>query len=166
MSWKKAGLVVPILKQQRAGSSRLYRFDVANLALQPWQPAMSVASLGVVRPTDRNLTGFAYQASAAGQTGPDEPGWPRTAGGTVVDGSVTWTAVTPPASGEDSIASVVLTQVQPPDGTLTIANPTGSGLIASALIGGGTSGYTYTVNVAITMVSGAVYIPQLMLTIL
>jgi hypothetical protein len=38
--------------------------------------------------------GFYYTASGAGTTGATEPVWPTTAGGTVVDNNVTWTAVT------------------------------------------------------------------------
>lgn len=45
-----------------------------------------------IRPaTEEGQTGFEYESSG-GQSGPEEPEWPRVLGGTVEDGSITWTA--------------------------------------------------------------------------
>ena len=40
------------------------------------------------------ILGFGYEATTAGTSGTVEPAWPLAAGGTVVDGTVTWTART------------------------------------------------------------------------
>lgn len=53
--------------------------------------ASTAYSLGdAVRPTTRN--GFNYECTVAGTSDSVEPTWPTTAGLTVVDGTVTWTA--------------------------------------------------------------------------
>lgn len=46
-----------------------------------------------VFPTDPTSTPYYYIATAGGTTGATEPVWPVTAGGSVVDGSVTWQRV-------------------------------------------------------------------------
>lgn len=56
-----------------------------------------------VRPTLFN--GFHYACSVAGTTGASEPSWPTTLGGTVGDGSATWTCVKA-ATIEAEVASV------------------------------------------------------------
>ena len=55
-----------------------------------WGAARSYATGSPVEPSVRN--GFFYTANAAGTSGNTEPAWPETAGGTVKDGTVTWTA--------------------------------------------------------------------------
>lgn len=53
--------------------------------------ASTAYSLGAaVRPTTRN--NFAYEATVAGTSAATQPTWPTTAGATVADGTVTWTA--------------------------------------------------------------------------
>lgn len=157
----------PVNLTQRSGTTRQRIVDVSLQAAPFWQPNLYVAANAVIRPTDPNTTGFAFKNGVtAGQTGPIEPAWPKTSGGTVVDGSVTWTAGAPPVTGEDTVASATWTQVNPPDGLLTIANQTTSPLTASAFIGGGTSGQIYQVKVAVTMVSGQIYPVLLVISII
>jgi len=151
---------------QLAGSNRPYEIDVSSLSVEVWQAASFVASAGLMRPTSANETGFVYQAASAGQTGTTEPAWPTIAAGTVTDGSITWTAEAPPASGQDEIASVAWTQVSPPDAALTITSETNTDFTARALIGGGTSGNTYEVLCKITMASGAIYPVQIYVQVL
>lgn len=57
-----------------------------------WTPGTAAALDQVVSPISPN--GFVYKATVAGTTGTAEPSWPLIAGNTVVDGSVTWQAVT------------------------------------------------------------------------
>ncbi len=64
--------------------------DIAG-TIKIWKPstAYTADSNGYAYPTV--LNGYVYQANAAGTTGTTEPTWPLTIGGTVTDGSVTWT---------------------------------------------------------------------------
>ena len=144
-----------------------YEIDVGQDSVIEWDDALSIAAAGVVRPTQANATGFVYlNGATAGQTGTLEPAWPTTSGGTVTDGSLTWTAAAPPAVGQDTIASATWTQVSPPDSALTITGETNTSLVASAFIGGGTSGSVYEVEILVTMHSGAIFAYLLILTIL
>lgn len=166
MSETWASLIKPIKATMRAGSNRLIQLDVGALIVPAWQANMAVSASGFVRPTQCNQTGFWYQAGTAGQTGNDEPGWGSTLAGLTPDGSLEWTAVAPPGSGQDSIASVVYTQVAPPDALLVVTQSTNSQRVAQAFFGGGTSGNVYTVDAAITMVSGQIFVPQIILTVI
>lgn len=57
--------------------------------------ATAKVSRMLIVPTLANWTGFIYQATAGdgGSSGSNEPTWPTSIGGTVVDGGITWTAV-------------------------------------------------------------------------
>lgn len=78
--------------------------------------ASTAYSLGAaVRPTTRN--NFAYEVTVAGTGAATEPTWPTTAGGTVVDGTVTWTARVNYALANATMAS----------GDYTLANGDGVG---------------------------------------
>lgn len=151
---------------QPAGGSYPRFVDVSDRSTPKWDENLPVAANSLIRPTKGNGTGFVYHAGGAGQTGENEPAWPTVAGGTVTDGSITWTAQAPPAAGQDAIASVVWSQVSPPDATLTISGQSNTTLVAQANIGGGTSGKTYTVRAQVTMTSSAVYIVLIIVAIL
>jgi hypothetical protein len=155
----------PVELSQFAGQNLPYVVDVGNVAVMPWAAGISIAANQLIQPTPTNDTGFVYQAGGAGQTGLNQPAWPMSAGGTVVDGSVTWTAIAPPAVSEDTIQSVSWTQAAPPDGLLTVTPSAPAALTALALIGGGTLGEIYTVNVLVTMKSGAIYRAELIISI-
>lgn len=151
---------------QFAGANVPYEFDVSLVSLISWGANSSILPNQLVRPSTGNETGFVYQNGAtAGQTGPIEPTWPTTAGATVADAALTWTAAVPPATGQDTVQSATWTPLAPPDGTLSITGQTKTALTVSALIGGGTTGKTYAILVLITMVSGATYPIELVVTI-
>src|SRR5690606_29534928 len=59
------------------------------LAYRYWKGLQPVALGTVARPGN----GHSYVVTTAGVTDDTEPTWPTTAGGTVVDGSATWTEV-------------------------------------------------------------------------
>lgn len=60
----------------------------------PWEAGALVNPQQVAAP--RAVNGFVYKATqaAAARTGESEPNWPLVAGNTVIDGGVTWQAVT------------------------------------------------------------------------
>ena len=148
-----------------AGECLPFIVDTSQRVVSEWQPSSLYVASALVRPTDANETGFWYQNGAEGQSGPSEPSWSTPAGNITQDGSLIWTALVPPASGEDTIVSVAWIQIDPPDGALTISGQTNDSLTASAYLGGGTSGKVYTVNDVVTMASGAIYIAQIVLTV-
>lgn len=155
-----------IVASQRAGGNYPYTIDVSARTTSQWLANTPFPAAALVRPSDGNGTGFAYQASGAGETGENEPAWPTTAGQTVVDGSITWTADVPPAAGQDTISSVTWVQSNPPDATLTLGSQSHNSFAVTGYVGGGTSGKVYTIVITITMSSGAIYPAQLVLTIL
>jgi len=65
---------------------------IPNNHTSAWIVTTAVAVGQHVAPTTEN--GFYYKATVAGTTGGSEPTWPTVLGGTVVDGTVTWTATT------------------------------------------------------------------------
>jgi hypothetical protein len=151
---------------QFAGANVPYEFDVSLISLISWGANSSIVANQLIRPSTGNETGLIYQnGPTAGQTGPTEPVWPTPAGAVVPDASLNWTGVVPPAPGQDTVQSATWTQLSPPDGTLSITGQTKTALTVSALIGGGTTGKTYTILVLITMVSGATYPVELVVTI-
>ena len=157
----------PVERQQLAGSNRLFEIDISALAVPAWQANVFVEANALMRPTTGNQVGFVFQNSGSpGQTGNLEPAWPNTAGATVVDGSLTWTAVVPPVAGADSVQSVSWNLINEPDSALTVAGQTHDQLTASAYIGGGTSGYVYEISVTIATLLGAEYVVQIFLTVL
>ena len=58
-----------------------------------WETAIFHTVDELVFPTDPISTPYYYKVTVAGITGATEPVWPVTAGGTVVDGAVTWQRV-------------------------------------------------------------------------
>jgi len=154
-----------LTNSQYAGANEPYVIDVSQVSAAAWQPGIFVAAGEIIRPTTANQTGFVYQADADGQTGLVEPAWAKTVGGTVTDGSITWTAAAPPAQSQDQIAAVVWS-VSGPDSALQITSQVHDALTASAYIGGGTSGAVYTVEVTVTMNSGAAWIVVILVTVL
>lgn len=151
-----------------------FELDVSQRAVAAWEQGEFIAASELRRPSTAaesadgldHTTGFVYQNGATpGQTGALEPAWPTT--GTVKDGSVTWTPVPPPATGETTISAATWTCQPASDGsTLTITSETFDPMAASAYVGGGKSGNVYTVIIAVTMASGAIYGAQLIVTVL
>jgi hypothetical protein len=74
--------------------SNLY---VALYVVPTWQASTSYSAGQYVIPTTFNSSGprRLYRCTTAGTSGSSEPTWPTTDGGTVTDGSVTWTEATP-----------------------------------------------------------------------
>lgn len=157
-----------------AAENLAFEFDVSQRAIAPWEAGEFIAASELRRPSTTtesadgkdHTTGFVYQNGAtAGQTGAAEPAWATT--GTVKDGSCTWTPIAPPATGESTISSATWTSSTAADGsTLTLTSETFDPMVASAYVGGGKSGNVYTITIAVTITSGAIYGAQLIVTVL
>jgi hypothetical protein len=104
-----------------------------------------------VRPA--RATGLQYTATVAGRSGTDEPRWPTTVGGTVQDGSITWTAE---AVSVASLLRSLNTATWTADTGVTVATPTTTTTRASALISGGQLGQKYLVRCDGTFSDGTI----------
>ena len=151
-------------RQMVAGERLPFVVDVSNRAVAPWESSAIYHAGDLIRPTDLNATGYVYQVNAEGQSGAYEPTWATPAGAITQDGSLTLTAIVPPTS-EDSVQGAVWVQLNPPDGALIISSLSFTDLTASAFLAGGTPGQTYTINAEVTMVSGAIYVAQIVLQV-
>lgn len=78
-----------------------------------WEAGALISPSQVAAP--RSVNGFVYKATqaAAARTGSTEPNWPVVAGGTVVDGGVTWEAVTATAITWQAVALYKSGAVEP-----------------------------------------------------
>lgn len=121
-----------------AGETLPVMLDCFPVCAMFWRGNERVSSAEYVRPS--RATGFAYQAGAAGTTAGREPLWPKVLGGTVVDGSVTWTAVAASTNGIDPISAP--TAVSDPTG-LTINVSVSESCKLQATYAGGTEGQAY-----------------------
>lgn len=114
-----------------------------------WQPGTAYSTGKFGRPTiNAASTGLVYEATTGGTSGTTEPAWPTTAGSTVVDGTVTWTARTPasriPFIIDNGVVYIDTAMIK--DATITNAQIkdlsadklfAASGTIADAVIGTG-----------------------------
>jgi hypothetical protein len=147
--------LIPEARIKRVGAARPYTIDFKAWLRSYWIAGRAYNTGDFVRPP--SISGFAFQAGAAGEAGVTEPAWPRTLGGTAVDGSITWTAVAPGINAVDAIASVAWSQINPPDSSLVISAPVNTNEEATATFAGGTSGNVYRIQCAVTTASSKVY---------
>lgn len=90
----------------------------------------------------QRATGFEYKATTAGRSGTPEPRWPVTAGQTVTDGSVVWTAQAVTAG---SLLRALSSASWSSDTGITVGSPTTAGTRSTVMISGGTEGQDYDV---------------------
>lgn len=136
-------------------------FDFASRGLaQRWIAGADVSATYRIRPL--TPTGYEYEVTTAGQSGHREPIWPRTAGATVTDGSVTWTCR---AVSTASLSATVSSVVWSADSGLTISSETLQGQLARALVSGGTDGQTYRVTAEATCSDGTVEVGEVFIEI-
>lgn len=126
-------------------------FDFARVLEIIWRPGRVYSTGNYVRPVAPN--GFEYEATTGGQSAAREPKWPLTAGNTVQDGSVTWTAR---AFGTNATASIDSVNVTADTG-LTISSVSSTGSIVQFTISGGERRRKYTVSIEVTTGAGQVY---------
>ena len=106
-------------------------------------------------------TGFQYNASAAGTTAVEQPRWPKTAGQTVKDGSVTWTCEVPNGAGlQRTLSSVVWT-----GDTVTIGTPANDTTSSTVFISGGVEGQSYEIACEGTFSDGSVEVRAFTLSV-
>ena len=156
-----------------AGETKSWGFDYAGydgdtgkwgFLVRSWAPG-AIYGLGEsVRPSIP--TGLQYAASA-GQSGAFEPRWPTTVGGTVADGSVTWTAE---AIDNDSLLTTVSASAwSQDDSDVGLANDvlvnTGGSQVATVHVSGGVAGRQYEVTNTITLADGAIEESRLLVSV-
>ncbi len=157
---------------QGADERQDYAFNVTDELAIRWQPNRTYQTGQIVRPNELPGTGYEYVASTADSTGglsagDAEPNWPKTLGGTVVDGSVTWTAQLPTFDGlRDRIDSVQWVT----DGDFVLSDQVEQDLPGLQEVriwaSGGTIGRTYDTYCLITTEAGAVYECRLQINII
>jgi hypothetical protein len=146
------------------GETKPWGFDYAGydansgtwgFLVRVWAPGYVYGLDETVRPS--SPTGLQYTATA-GQSGAREPRWPDTVGGTVSDGSVTWTAE---AIGNDSLLTTIASSSwQSFDSSLAVSDEllvnTGGAQVATVQVSGGVMGSDYEVLNTITLEDGSV----------
>lgn len=148
---------------KRAAAVKAFTIPLESRLRVFWVAGQSHNAGETVRPTIAN--GFAFQASAAGQSGSSEPfNGPCTLGQTFVDGSITWTAILPGGNALDPIALVAWSALNN-DGKLTIPTQANTTEEATADFAGGTQGQIYSIQALVTTSTGLIYDVQFNLQI-
>lgn len=128
-----------------------------------WAPGVAYESEVCVRPS--SPTGFEY-SSSGGQSGATEPRWPKLAGGTVTDGSITWTAQ---AISNDSLIATIAVSAWSAETGVTITDETLTNTngvqITSMQVSAGAIGQQYEVSNVVTMSDGSVEESILLLSV-
>lgn len=85
---------LPLLKACQGADARLdYAFNLTHEFANKWAPNFPFDADVAIRPSlEIKGTGFEYVSSGGVSSGLEEPIWPEVSGGTVTDGSITWTA--------------------------------------------------------------------------
>lgn len=137
---------------QRPGETIDYAIEWAGWLANRWSAGASFAVNFEIRP--RSSTGFQY-SSSGGYSGAIEPTWPTTIGGTVTDGSITWTCA---AIDTTSLASTISSSTWAPGSPLTVGTATLTGTNATGFVtaGSGTADGDYYVRNTVTLASGVV----------
>lgn len=116
----------------------------------------AVASGVIIRLSRARATGLQYRCTTAGTTSgqPTERlRWPSTAGQTLTDGSVVWTAE---AMSDASLRTTISANNWPAVTGLTFGTTSNADLIYTLLVSGGMSGQTYDIEHEITCVNSEV----------
>ena len=160
---------------QGANERQDYAFNVTDELAIRWQANRTYQTGQTVRPNELPGTGYEYVATVADSSGgmssgAAEPTWPKTLGGTVVDGSVTWTAQIPTFDGLRDRIDTVSWDTTSETGDLLLTDPVEQDLPGlqevRIWVSGGTLGETYDCWVLITTESGAIYECRLEVTII
>lgn len=118
------------------------------------RPGSAVAQNDVVRPLRADATGLQYRCTTAGTTSSKPTSslrWPTTAGGTLLDGSVIWTAETISSA---SLRTTITGEDWPAVSGLTLGTETSNDLRYVVLVAGGSDGVDYEVKHQVTLANG------------
>lgn len=127
--------------EQHPSAELDYSVEFAGHCARIREPATDYALNAVVLAP--RSTGLQYRATTAGRTGTTEPRYPTTAGQTVTDGSVVWTAE---AVSSSSLVRTLSTATWSATSGLTVGTPTNAGTKSTVLISGGVDGQDYEVT--------------------
>jgi hypothetical protein len=150
-----------------AGEKVPYAFNWTLQLARKWEVNAPYAADVKVRPSTEALqTGFEYSSSGGQSNGASEPRWPTRLGGTVRDGSITWTAEALTVNSLlETIASSVWDVPTGLTGTGEVTTSTAGQQATEVVIADGTPGQVYEVVNEITTSSGNEYQAVLELTI-
>lgn len=118
------------------------------------RPGSAVAANDVVRPLRSQATGLQYRATSNGVTSRRPTAslsWPTQIGGTLRDGSVTWTAE--PVSTA-SLRTTITADDWPSVAGLSFGAEVNSDLRYVLMVGGGSNGVVYEVKHQVTLANG------------
>lgn len=139
---------------KRAVATKAFTIDLSARLRIPWIAGRAYGAGETSRPSVAN--GFAFQTGAAGQAGAIEPLWPNILGATVIDGSLTWTAILPGTNALDPITAVAWNLIDN-DGFLSVVAPSHTNEEATAAFAGGVPEITYRVQALVTTAAPLVY---------
>lgn len=146
----------PIIEVCKGANDRKpYGFNLTASLARNWAPGLVFAEGDVIRPL-RRPTGFEYVAGGDGQTGHREPNWPTELGGTVQDGSITWTCQ---AISADSLLRTIAQSTWAGDSGISVNGETvmnGASQRTGAYVSGGTAGQSYMVVNTVEFSDGAI----------
>lgn len=155
------------------GETKPWGFDYAGYDQDSgtWGFLSRVWAPGAVYGTDETVrpslpTGLQY-VSTAGQSGAFEPRWPTTIGGTVTDGSITWTAEA--ISNDSLLTTISSSDWLADDSDLTVDGEvlvnTSGAQVATVHVSGGVTGNEYEVTNTIILADGSVEESRLLVTV-
>jgi hypothetical protein len=135
--------------EQHPSEALTYTADFSAHCARRRRPDTDVSLNTIVR--SQRVPGWQYRATTAGHTGGKEPRWPIVELGTVIDGSVEWTAeqVT-----QQSLQRTLSTVSWSTTSGLTIGAASTSATESTVLISGGVDGQDYEVLCAATCSDG------------
>jgi len=155
------------MKRCQSSDARLdYGFDWTHVLARKWQRDRPFDTGVVIRPAGEP-TGWEY-ISSGGQSGAEEPIFPKILGATIKDGSIIWT--TQGFTGDslqDQILSDTWTTSDPTGLTVEAQSPINSAGLqqTSVILSEGVAGVTYIVENEVVTDLGYEYMARIILTI-
>lgn len=151
---------VGIIEAEQDPSAKLdYGIKFERALSNFWCPSENYTTGTRVR---SRRSGLQFNASSGGRAGPQEPRWPTTVGGTVIDGGITWTAE---ASSTASLTSTLASAAWTVESGITLSGQSINGQKASVFAEGGIDGQSYNLVGVGTMADSRKFVGVFKLTI-